>query len=121
MNWPLPSQLKSPDSSSQYSRAIQKDETVTHLLLSPRTVTLRATHSFVPHVLFSVEVIQKMTSTTQPVSQMPPYCDCLTPGKEVNGQMDSLWLSRVETACSDISDSLCSSECYTLLSEAGLH
>lgn len=67
------------------------------------------------------EVIQKMTSTTQPVSQMPPYCDCLTPGKEVNGQMDSLWLSRVETACSDISDSLCSSECYTLLSEAGLH
>ena len=63
MNQLLPSQLKSPDSLSQYLRAIQKYEAVTHLRLycwsCLHTVTLRATQSFVPHVLPSLEVIQK--------------------------------------------------------------
>lgn len=70
---------------------------------SPRTVTLRATQSFVPHALLSLKSSKRAT-TTQRVSQMPPYCDCLSPGKEINGQMASLWLSRMETACSDTSE-----------------
>lgn len=57
----------------------------------------------------------------QPASHMPPYCDCLTSGKEINGQTASLWLSRVETARSDMSDTAHAVASATLLSETGPH
>lgn len=124
MNQLPPSQLKSPDSSSQYSRAIQNYE-VTHLQLYCWRCLHTQSHcerlTARSHTSSSQPKSSIRATTTQPASHMLPYCDCLTSGKEINGQTASLWLSRVETAHSDMNDTGHAVARATLLSETGPH
>lgn len=125
MNQLLPSQLKSPDSFSQYPRAIQKYE-VTHLRLCCgrclHALTLRATRSFVPHLWWS------HPKEPPPQTSAPRATWLWLPGSWWGKYTDRRGLSvasQVETARGDRNDTAlapwelpCSTE--TCISEKGM-